>query len=366
MAIDTKVKIAGVWRTISTMYVKIAGVWKETTVGYVKIAGVWKEVFASLFDYANHGFTRAYFYGGQNVTGSPGHLDTIHKWNEAIYTLESATLAYKQIASFASYLNAVNYIFGGRITSGTEAFPDYYGNNTISKYDEVSHTFELEVLPTNLFNSTASFLNDSIYMYGGYNGYVNGSGDIIIGLVNTIHKWTGAAISTQAATVEYAHHHNRAACWLNNYSYLYGGDDNTAGDLATIRQYDEVTSTIVTATLEQGLSSIAVGFLNNVNYIYGGRDADASAEAFVYTIDSIQKYDGVTRTTEIAKLTYKTAVPSLSVSTNFNYIFGMVEAGAGIFDPSIYHTTISSWNGTTYTDTGQDLPYFFSTNSAEL
>lgn len=43
------VKVSGVWRNISRVYVRVSGTWREVQRGFVRVSGTWVEVFAGLF-----------------------------------------------------------------------------------------------------------------------------------------------------------------------------------------------------------------------------------------------------------------------------------------------------------------------------
>ncbi|KKN01582.1 hypothetical protein LCGC14_1126310 [marine sediment metagenome] len=46
MVVETKVKVGGLWRTITAPEVKVSGVWRAVQTIEVKSGGVWREVFA--------------------------------------------------------------------------------------------------------------------------------------------------------------------------------------------------------------------------------------------------------------------------------------------------------------------------------
>ena len=47
MAAETKVKVAGVWKALTSVEIKVAGVWKTVTTVESKVGGAWKEVHSS-------------------------------------------------------------------------------------------------------------------------------------------------------------------------------------------------------------------------------------------------------------------------------------------------------------------------------
>lgn len=73
------VRVAGVWKTVTTPYVRVSGVWKEITAGYVRVAGVWKEFFLNaLQPTLTRGSTaiKTVTYTGYSDGNTPPHVGT--------------------------------------------------------------------------------------------------------------------------------------------------------------------------------------------------------------------------------------------------------------------------------------------------
>ena len=245
-------------------------------------------------------YTASRLHTNVYVYGEAGSNGNINKWDSTtvseVYIVNNGLAAGK---CSSSKLDSYNFIFG--VWDETHIQNPYLGwSISISRWDGSNYSIRTAFPPPingNYSGHASSQLNSYIYVFGGgYNG-MNG--------INKIFKFASSdsLIEESATLSDILHSHSTSR--LNSYIYIFGGI--IASDIFTtniIQRWDGTTRTTESATLANTLSrhsssSLPVN-LSTYTYIFGGY-THPYGQSF-YWNNTIQRWDGTTRTTESATL----------------------------------------------------------------
>lgn len=218
----------------------------------------------------------AFLFGGYNQTGAVAS-NVIQRFTGSSRSTEASTLATALGSPSATTLTDT-FIFGGN-TTPTSA------TSTIQRY---STTFvrstDSATLSTSHSGSAASALSSIAYVFGGLSGFGGGS----LSYLSSITSYNGVSTMVSAHTLSSGARYSGSTTFGSNI-FIFGGE-NGSTVFNTIQRFSAsgISTDSQTIAVSWGIPSRCAAFTLRNFMVVAPRDK------------GIQRYDGVTRTTDKA------------------------------------------------------------------
>lgn len=228
------------------------------------------------------------------IFGASDNNNRIMRMTNSSSATESVTVVGRRETTACS-ISSNAFVFGGESINRGLSGPSQ-DTNSIHRYTGVAFSTDISLLAARATKASSANILGNAFIFG---GEILNASPTVTAVVTTIQKYTGSTITTESEVIDQAGARGASCCVISSIAYVFGGGVEV-GPFVTnrlssniIQRYDGITRTTDAATLSDGANDSGASTISNNAFVVGRRVIGATRFN-----GSIQRYDGSTRTTD--------------------------------------------------------------------